>query len=104
MSHADLVAMAEQELELARGGSWEALEAAIARRARAAAALPARPPASARGALERLQSLQREIVAQLELGRTATAHELRRVGSRRALRGYHGAVPAAAGRRFDAGA
>jgi hypothetical protein len=106
--HAALVAMAEREVALARAGLWEDLAAAMQERVRAAAALEVPPPASARSALERLKSLHDEVVAQLELGRVATAHELRHVGRGRAtVRGYSHATPAlrdATGGRVDAGA
>jgi Flagellar protein FliT len=85
---AALVALAERERELASAGRWEELAAASAERSRVAAGLPA-PPPSARGDLARLQALQDELSAVLQLARAAAARELAGLGrGRRAARGY----------------
>ena len=89
-----LLALAERELELIRGGDIEALPAAIEQRAAIASALPARPPASARNDLERLQAVQQQIIVELTL---AGAEIVRELGT---LRRGRGAVD---GYRFAAG-
>jgi hypothetical protein len=85
MTWADVVALAERELELVRGGDAEALPAAMERRARLSAALGAAP----RPVLERLVELQRQIVVELTLARDEVMRELRALDrGRSAVRGY----------------
>ena len=92
-AHAQLLTLAERELELIRGGDIESLPAAIEQRAALAATLGA-PPASARGDLERLQAVQQQIIVELTL---AGAEIVRELGT---LRRGRGAVD---GYRFAAG-
>jgi hypothetical protein len=88
-----LLALAERELELIRGGDIERLPEAIEERARLAATL-GQAPASARPVLERLQAVQQQIIVELTL---AGAEIVRELG---ALRRGRGAVDAY---RFAAG-
>ena len=81
----DVLALAERELELVRGGDAEALPAAIAERARLAATLDQAP----RPVLERLIEIQRQIVVELTLARDEVMRELRALDrGRSAVRGY----------------
>ena len=81
----EVLALAERELELVRGGNAEALPAAIAERARLAAALD-QPP---RPVLERLAVVQQQIVVELTLGREEILRELGALQrGRSAVRGY----------------
>jgi hypothetical protein len=81
----ELLALAERELELLRGGDAEALPAAMAERERLAAALgPA--PASARPLLERLAAVQDQLLCELTLARDEVSRELA------TLRRGHGAM------------
>ena len=84
----DLLARAERELALVRGGDLAALPAAIDERTRFAATLgPA--PASARPVLQRLVAVQEQIVVELTLagaGITRDLGALRR--GRGAVQGY----------------
>jgi hypothetical protein len=91
--YAQLLGLAERELELIRGGDIEALPAAIEQRAQIAATLGP-PPASARADLERLQAVQQQIIVELTL---AGAEIVRELGT---LRRGRGAVE---GYRFAAG-
>lgn len=88
-----LLALAERELELIRGGDIERLPDAIEERARLAASL-GQAPASARPVLERLQAVQQQIIVELTL---AGAEIVRELGT---LRRGRGAVD---GYRFAAG-
>ena len=74
---ADLVPLAERELELALEGRWEEATEASTVRLEAALALGA-PPAAARPHLERLLELQRLITAGLTVARANTARQARR--------------------------
>jgi hypothetical protein len=81
----DVVALAERELELVRGGDADALPAAIAERAALAAALD---PAS-RPVLERLAEVQHQILVELTLAREDIMRELAALQrGRGAVRGY----------------
>jgi hypothetical protein len=88
-----LLALAERELELIRGGDIERLPDAIEERARLAASL-GQAPASARPVLERLGVVQQQIIVELTL---AGAEIVRELGT---LRRGRGAVD---GYRFAAG-
>jgi hypothetical protein len=88
-----LLALAERELELIRGGDIERLPEAIEERARLAATL-GQAPASARPVLERLQAVQQQIIVELTLAGSEIVRELA------ALRRGRGAVDAY---RFAAG-
>ena len=88
-----LLALAERELELIRGGDIERLPDAIEERARLAASL-GQAPASARPVLERLHAVQQQIIVELTL---AGAEIVRELGT---LRRGRGAVD---GYRFAAG-
>ena len=68
----ELLALAERELELVRGGDAEALPAAIAERARVAATLGPAP----RPVLERLAEVQQQILVELTLARDEIVREL----------------------------
>ncbi len=72
---ADLVALAERELELVRDGRWDDVPAASAQRLSAAQALGA-PPAAAAIHLERLVELEAEIHAGLSTGKAFTLQKL----------------------------
>jgi hypothetical protein len=88
-----LLALAERELELIRGGDIERLPEAIEERARLAATL-GQAPASARPVLERLETVQQQIIVELTLAGSEIVREL---GT---LRRGRGAVD---GYRFAAG-
>jgi hypothetical protein len=92
--YAQLVGLAERELELVRGGDIESLPAAIEQRARLAATLGERPPAGARADLERLQVVQQQIIVELTL---AGAEIVRELGTLRRGRGAVDAYRFAAG-------
>lgn len=91
---AELVVLAERELDLVRDGRWEEVPAAGEHRLNVAATLGA-PPAAARPHLERLVELQAEIHAGLG---SARAFTLQKLGSMsrgaNAMRGYAGPPPA----------
>ena len=90
---ADLVALAERELELVRDGRWEDVPALSAQRQSAAQALGT-PPAAARPHLERLAELQAEIHAGLSAGLAFTRQKLGSMSrGATALRGYAGPAP-----------
>jgi hypothetical protein len=72
MSWAEVVRLAERELELVRGGDAEALPAAIEERARLAASLDPAP----RAVLERLAEVQQQILVELTLARGDIVREL----------------------------
>jgi hypothetical protein len=85
MSWQDVLALAERELELVRGGDADALPAAIAERASLAAALDPAP----RPVLERLAEIQHQIVVELTLAREDIVRELAALQrGRGAVRGY----------------
>jgi hypothetical protein len=85
----DVLALAERELELVRGGDAEALPAAIAERARLSATLGQAP----RPVLERLAEVQHQIVVELTLAREEILRELGALQrGRSAVRGYRAAV------------
>ena len=81
----DVLALAERELELVRGGDAEALSGAIAERAALAATLA---PAS-RPQLERLAEVQQQILVELTLARDEIVRELAALQrGRGAVHGY----------------
>jgi hypothetical protein len=85
MTWSDVVALAERELDLVRGGDVEALPAAIELRAQLAATLDPPP----RDVLERLLEIQQQIVVELTLGRDGVVRELGALQrGRSAVRGY----------------
>lgn len=85
----DVLALAERELELVRGGDAEALPAAIAERARLAATLDQAP----RPVLERLAEVQHQIIVELTLAREEILRELGALQrGRSAVQGYRAAV------------
>ena len=92
---AQLLALAERELELLRGGAIEDLPAAIEERAQLAASL-GQAPASARPVLERLEAVQQQIIVELTL---AGAEIVRELGTLRRGRGAVDAYRFAAGAR-----
>ena len=84
----EVLALAEHELELVRGGDAEALPAATAERGRLTLELGA-PPATARPQLERLVAIQHQIIVELTLGRDEIMRELAALQrGRGAVRGY----------------
>jgi hypothetical protein len=81
----DVLALAERELELVRGGDADALPAALAERASLAATLDPAP----RPVLERLAEVQHQIVVELTLAREDIVRELAALQrGRGAVRGY----------------
>jgi hypothetical protein len=90
---AELVALAERELELVRDGRWEDVPALSAQRLSAAQAL-GDPPQAAGPHLERLVGLEAEIFAGLSAGRAFTLQKLGNMQrGETALRGYSGGAP-----------
>jgi hypothetical protein len=84
-----LAELAATELSLVREGRVEELAVAQADRVALMAALPATPPAAARGALQRTRALQAELVAELGAGRDAAGRELSHLRrGRGAVRAY----------------
>ena len=82
---ADVLALAERELELVRGGDAEALPAAIAARARLAETLGQAP----RPVLEELATVQEQILVELTLARDEIVRELAALQrGRGAVHGY----------------
>jgi hypothetical protein len=89
MSWQDVLALAERELELVRGGDAGALPAAIAERAALAAALDPAP----RPVLERLAAVQHQILVELTLAREEIVRELGALQrGRSAVQGYRAVV------------
>jgi hypothetical protein len=89
----DMLALAERELTLLRGGDADALPAAMEARERLAATLGP-PSAAVRPELERMAAVQDQIVTELTLARDEIARELgalRRGSS--AMHGYRAAAP-----------
>ncbi|WP_028064528.1 hypothetical protein [Solirubrobacter soli] len=98
---AELVALAEHELELIRDGRWEEVPAASAERLSTAQGL-GDPPAEARVHLERLVELQHAIHAGLSTGRAFTLQKLGNMHrGQAALRGYSGGAPRPAATAFN---
>jgi len=84
-----LARLADRELALLEAGDFESASALGAERARLAAALPARPPAEARAALEHLMATHERITVILTVAREALALELGQLErGRKAVRGY----------------
>lgn len=86
--YAAIVAFAERELELARDGRIEDLRSLAPEWDSLTAGLPAQPPASARGALERATVLHERTSATLMSLREAMLCDLRTTA--RASRAAHG--------------
>lgn len=85
---AELVALAERELELAHAGRWDAVAESSTERVRQAGALGA-APAVAAPQLERLSQLQSQITASLLVARAFAGRELDSLRrGRSAVRGY----------------
>jgi hypothetical protein len=98
---AELVSLAEHELELIRDGRWEEVPAASEQRLSAAQAL-GDPPLAAGPHLERLVELQNEIHAGLSIGRAFTLQKLGKMErGQTALRGYSGGSPRPAATAVD---
>jgi hypothetical protein len=84
----ELLALAERELALVRGGDAEALPAAIAERAALAASLGA-ATAAERPLVERATAVQEQILVELALARGEVVRELSALRrGRRAVRAY----------------
>jgi hypothetical protein len=84
-----LADLAERELELVNAGAVDRLSSIHEQRNALMATLPARPPATARPALERAARLQESVSARLQQRMTETGSELRRLTQgRTAMRGY----------------
>jgi len=93
-----MLALAERELALVRGGDVAALPAAIEARARVAATLGT-APAPARSVLERLVAVQEQIIVELTLAGAEVARELGTLHrGRGAVQGYRSASAAPAAR------
>jgi hypothetical protein len=95
VSWADLVTLAERELELLDAQRWDDASALSEERARVARTL-APPPPEARPELERLLELQKQIGTRLATARALLLREL--AGMRKgahALRGYSAATATA---------
>ena len=90
MSPYDALAdIAQRELELVSAGAVDRLSELHAQRHAIVATLPAKPPASARPALERAAELHARVTALLEERMRETGVELRRLShGRTAMRGY----------------
>jgi hypothetical protein len=89
--YAAIVAFAERELELARDGRIEDLRSLASEWDVLTAGLPAQPPASARGALERASALHERTSATLMCLREAMLCDLRTTArASRAAHGYAG--------------
>jgi hypothetical protein len=87
--YAELVTLAERELELVSGGSTEDLEAIQRERDALVASLPDAPPESARGSLERAARLQSQVSEALTASLGALGGEIERLDrGRTAVRGY----------------
>lgn len=98
---ADLVVLAERELELIRDGRWDDVPAASAQRLSAAQSL-GDPPHAAGPYLERLVELEAQIHAGLSIGRAFTLQQLGTLQrGETALRGYHGGAPRPAATAFN---
>jgi hypothetical protein len=98
---AELVALAEHELELVRGGRWEDVPAASAERLSASQALGT-PPSAAAPHLNRLVELEAEIYAGLSAGRAFTLQKLGNLQRGEiALRGYSGGPSRPAATAFN---
>jgi F0F1-type ATP synthase membrane subunit b/b' len=94
-AYALLVELTERELELARAGATEELDAVQRRRGALLAELPAQAPESAREHLERAAELQVEITKALAEQLRDTSAELRKLdGGRKGIKGY---APSAGG-------
>jgi hypothetical protein len=86
--YAELVALAERELEHARAGRWEDMASTASERVRRAEALGA-PPASAAPQLHRLAELNARITPLVASARAFTGRELATLRrGRTAVRGY----------------
>jgi hypothetical protein len=86
--YAELVALAERELEHARAGRWEDLARTSSARVELASTLGA-PPASAEPHLRRLLALNERIVPLIASGRAFTGRKLATLRrGQRALSGY----------------
>jgi hypothetical protein len=88
-----LAEIAERELDLITAGAVEKLSALHAERDAIVATLPARPPATARPALERAARLHDRAIGELQARLHVTGAELRKLShGRTAMRGYAPAV------------
>ncbi|GAC1322129.1 MAG: hypothetical protein NVSMB25_16900 [Thermoleophilaceae bacterium] len=84
-----LVELAERELDCVRKEDLEGFERIAAERSELIAGLPAGPPASARGSLERAAALQAKVGALLAQQMAAARVELGRLEQgREAIQGY----------------
>lgn len=84
-----LAALAERELALVGAGAIDELPKIHAERRALLAALPSKPPADAKPALERAWVLQQRVTAALEERIRQAGEELRRVSrGRTAMHGY----------------
>jgi hypothetical protein len=87
--YAELVALAERELELVSAGAVDDLPALQRERDTLVASLPDTPPASARGSLERAAGLQAQVSEALSGSMRALGGEIERLDrGRAAVRGY----------------
>lgn len=97
-AYARLAELAERELELAREGRLDELEALAAERAGIVAGLPDDPPAPAQQALERCSAFQAATTELLARARAELARDAEQIDrGRRTARGY-GAPPRSSAR------
>jgi hypothetical protein len=88
-AYAELVALAERELELVQAERFEGLDAIQARRAELVSILPPSPPAEALPFLQQAAAMQARTEAVLEQGLTHAAAELQAVRrGRHAVQAY----------------
>jgi hypothetical protein len=93
-----LVALAEEERELALNGRWDELDGVLERRAAVIAALPQRDPAAARPLLERALAAHAQAHVALQVARADLLAELGDTGRTRTMvAGYRATGGAQAG-------
>jgi hypothetical protein len=90
-----LVEICRRETDLIASGDWDAVVRLGEEREELVAALPAKPPAEARGHLRRADELVRANAAALAAARAATVAELGQLRTvRETIRAYAGGAPA----------
>jgi hypothetical protein len=101
-AYAELVRIAERELELVHAGEFEEAQALQAERAELVARLPAVPPPGALPLLEAAAGLQAQTAAALERDMAQAASELHSVRrGRHAVQAYTPAADEGEGRLVD---
>jgi hypothetical protein len=100
-AYAQLLELAELELELVRAADYEGAASAQERRAALAAQLPATPPAEAGPLLEALARVQEQVERALERDMAQAASELQAVRrGRHAVQAYTPPAPPGNGSRL----